>query len=76
MSQPIRTSYHRNRVYTYVKQNVLDNQGNRFLIALDRSKMGLVVGRKEDLSVYEPYQASRRDVTTLEEEGIMPRVVE
>ena len=53
-------------------QNVLDNQGNRFLIALDRSKMGLVTGRNEDLSMYEPYQASRRDVSTLEEEGIMP----
>ena len=53
-------------------QNVLDNQGNPFLIALDRSKMGLVTGRNEDLSMYEPYQASRRDVSTLEEEGIMP----
>ena len=53
-------------------QNVLDNQGNPFLIALDRSKMGLVVGRITNQPEYEATRTRSRDESTMEDKSIIP----
>jgi len=53
-------------------QNVFDNQGNSFLIALDRSKMGLVVDRITTQSDYEATRIRSRDESTMEDKSIIP----